>query len=144
MSVILYVHLKNDIFPFPFPLPYTKVTTLSLLNCGTSLVNFLTACKRLWLLGVIAGTSDSKNPELYYLWSFIFYLLFKRCDVKDHVSIFNIFECHLKNESFKLQWQLKHHLKIRFKSLCTIDKTSISILKVLYLDNPISNVPYTH
>ena len=54
---------KMMFFPSPFPLPYTKVTnTLSLTNP----VDFLTACKMLWCLCVIAGTSDSKNPKLYY------------------------------------------------------------------------------
>ena len=32
----------------------------------TPLVDFLTVCKRLSCLYVVAGTSDSKNPELYY------------------------------------------------------------------------------
>ena len=35
-------------------------------NAFASLVDFLIACKKLWCLCVLAGTSDSKNPELYY------------------------------------------------------------------------------
>ena len=57
---------KMMYFPSPFPFLYTKVNTLSLPNVVTSLVNSLTAYKRLWRLCGLAGTSDSKNPELYY------------------------------------------------------------------------------
>ena len=53
-------------FPSCFPFPFPKVTTLSLPNVVTSLVGFVTACKSLWRLRVIAGTSDSKKPKLYY------------------------------------------------------------------------------
>ena len=67
MSVLLYVHLKNDVFHISLPSPlYQGNNTLSLTKTITSLVNFLTAYKMLWRLCVIAGTSDSKNPELYY------------------------------------------------------------------------------
>ena len=40
--------------------------TLSLTNAYTSLADFLAACKRLCHLCVLAGTSDSKTPKLYY------------------------------------------------------------------------------
>ena len=66
MSVLLYVHLKNYVFPISLPFPLHQGNTLSLPNVVTSLVNFLTAYKRFWRLCGLAGTSDSKNPELYY------------------------------------------------------------------------------
>ena len=49
---------------------YTKVTnTTSHPNVVTSLVDFLTAYKKLWRLCVIGEESDSKNPKLYYFWT---------------------------------------------------------------------------
>ena len=39
MSILLYVHLKNDVFP-------TSLPSLSLANAITSLVNFLTAMQK--------------------------------------------------------------------------------------------------
>ena len=47
MSVLLCVHLKNDVFPISLPSPLYQGNTLSLTNTLTPLVNFLTACKRL-------------------------------------------------------------------------------------------------
>ena len=44
-----------------FPSPLYQGNTLSPPNCFTLLVYFLTACKRLWCLRVLAGISDSKN-----------------------------------------------------------------------------------
>ena len=49
-----------------FPFRLYQGNTLSLLNCFTLLIDVPTACKRLWRLCVIAGSSDSKNPDLYY------------------------------------------------------------------------------
>ena len=46
MSVLLYLHLKNDVFLISLLLPLYQGSTLSLPNVVTSLVNFLTACKR--------------------------------------------------------------------------------------------------
>ena len=54
-------------YPISFPSPLYQGNTLSLLNLFTILVNFLTACKSLRRLRVLAGTSDLKNPDLYYL-----------------------------------------------------------------------------
>ena len=53
-------------FPIFLPSPLYQGNTLSLANAFTNLVYFLTACKGLWRLCVVAGTWDSKNPELYY------------------------------------------------------------------------------
>ena len=66
MFVLLYVHLKNDVFSISFPFPLYQGNTLSLTNVVTSLVDFLTACKRLWCLCIVAGKSDSLNPKIYY------------------------------------------------------------------------------
>ena len=65
MSVLLYVHLKNDVFPISLPL--YQGNTPSLTNVITYPHCFQTACKRLWCLYIVGGASDSKNPELYYL-----------------------------------------------------------------------------
>ena len=61
MSVLLYLHLKNDVFPISLPFPLYH---LFLPIVVTSLVDFLTACKRLRRLCILSGTSDSKNPKL--------------------------------------------------------------------------------
>ena len=58
---------KNYIFPNSLPSPLHQGNTLSVSNAFASLVDFLTACKKLWRLCILAGTSDSKNSELYYL-----------------------------------------------------------------------------
>ena len=63
-SILIYVHLKNDVFSISLPL--YQGNTLSLPNVITSLVDFVTSYKLLWRLCVSAGTSDSKNPKLYY------------------------------------------------------------------------------
>ena len=47
MTVILCVQMKNDVFPISLPSPLHQGNTLSLTNAITSLVDFLTACKRL-------------------------------------------------------------------------------------------------
>ena len=65
LFVLLYVHLKNDVFSISLPFPLYQVNTLSLPNVFTSLVNFLTACKKLWRPCVVAGASDSNNSKLY-------------------------------------------------------------------------------
>ena len=56
---------KYIIFQF-FPFPLCQGNTLSPPNCFTKLVDFLTACKKLWRLRFLAGTLDSKNQDLYY------------------------------------------------------------------------------
>ena len=55
---VFYVHLKNDVFSISLPFPLFQGNTLSLPNFDSSLVNFVTAYKRLWYLCVSAGTSD--------------------------------------------------------------------------------------
>ena len=67
MSVLLYVHLKNDVFPISLFSPLYQVNTPSLTNVITYPHCFQTACKRLWCLYIVGGASDSKNPELYCL-----------------------------------------------------------------------------
>ena len=67
MSVLLYVHQKMTYFPSHFPFPFTNVVT--------SLVDFVTACKSLQRLCVIAGTADSKNPRTLLLRASVSYLL---------------------------------------------------------------------
>ena len=62
MSVLLFVHLKNDIFSISLPSPLY----LSLTHAFTYLIDFLNACNKLGRLCVVAGTSNSKNPKLYY------------------------------------------------------------------------------
>ena len=47
MSVLLYVLLKNDLFPISLHFPFYQGNTLSPTNVVTSLVDFLTAYKRL-------------------------------------------------------------------------------------------------
>ena len=66
MSLLLYVHLQNDVFPILFLSPLYWGNTLSLTNVITYPHCFLTACKKLWRLWVSAGTLESKNPDLYY------------------------------------------------------------------------------
>ena len=46
-SVILYLHLKNYVFPISLPFPLYQGNTLSLTNVVTSLVDLVTACKKL-------------------------------------------------------------------------------------------------
>ena len=58
MFMLLYVHLKNDVFPLFFPSPLDQDNALSLTNVVTDPHCFLTAYKRLWGLRVLAGTSD--------------------------------------------------------------------------------------
>ena len=58
-TVLLYVHLKNDVFPIFFLFTLYQGNTLSHPNCFTLLVDFLTAYKSL-------GRRIQKNPELYY------------------------------------------------------------------------------
>ena len=45
MFVLLYVNLKNDVFPILHPFPLNQGNTLSIPNVVTSLVNFLTTYK---------------------------------------------------------------------------------------------------
>ena len=59
--MLLYVHLKNDVFPISLTFPLHQGNTLSLPNAYTSLVNFLTTCKKLWRLSVLGGSSDLKK-----------------------------------------------------------------------------------
>ena len=73
--VLLYVHLKIDVFPISFPFPLYQGNTLSLSNCFTLLVNFLTVCKSLLHLCILTGSSDSKNPDLYYFINITIYKL---------------------------------------------------------------------
>ena len=65
MFVLLCVHQKNDVFSISLSFPLSQGNTLSLPNV-TSLVDFLTACKKLWLLCFVSLALDSKNPKLYY------------------------------------------------------------------------------
>ena len=64
-----------DLWTYTWKWRFLHLPSLSLTNSITSLVDYLTACKRLWRLCVVARTSDSKNPELYYYyvgWETIF------------------------------------------------------------------------
>ena len=45
---------------------WLKEAFCSLPNVITSLVDFVTAYKKLWRLCAVAESSDSKNPKLYY------------------------------------------------------------------------------
>ena len=66
--------IKTAVFPISLPFPlYTGNNTLSLPNVITSIVNFVTACKRLRRLHVLAGTSDSKTQN---------YTTLGFCDIK--------------------------------------------------------------
>ena len=67
MSVLIYLHLKNYVFPISLPFPLYQGNTLFLTNVATSLVDLYTACKNLRCMCVVAGMSDSKTQELYYL-----------------------------------------------------------------------------
>ena len=62
-----YENLKNYDFSISVLLPFYQGSTLSLPNVVYYPYCFQTACKRLWRLWLVAGTSDSKNPEVYYL-----------------------------------------------------------------------------
>ena len=55
---------KNDLFPISLLSTLYQDNTLSLTNVVTYPHCFLTAYKSLWRLPVLAGTSDSKNPDL--------------------------------------------------------------------------------
>ena len=61
LSVLLCVHLKNDVFPISPPL--YQGNTLSLTNVVTYPHCFLTAYKRLWRWCVLAGMSVSTKPR---------------------------------------------------------------------------------
>ena len=53
-------------FWLPNNIHISHLLPLSLTNVVTFPHCFLTAYKRLWCLPILAGTSDSKNPDLYY------------------------------------------------------------------------------
>ena len=61
-SVLMY----RDIFYNSMYTWKIHLFSLSLPNCFTSLVDFQTACKKLWCQCILAGSSNSKNPNLYY------------------------------------------------------------------------------
>ena len=77
-SVILYLLLKNDAFPISLPFPLYQ---------GNTLVNFLTAYKRLWDLCILVEASGSKKPELNYCLSFGS-LLYSICPKSQYVQFF--------------------------------------------------------
>ena len=58
MSVLPYVHLKNDLFSISLSFPLYQGNTLSLPNVVTFLFDFLTAYKRFWHLCSLAEASD--------------------------------------------------------------------------------------
>ena len=66
MFVLFYVHRKGMSFPSPFTFIHPKVSTLSHSNVITYPHCFLTAYKMTSRPSVLAGTSDSKNPDPYY------------------------------------------------------------------------------
>ena len=45
MSVLLYIHLKNDVFSISLLSPLYQGNTISFTNAFTYIVDFLTACK---------------------------------------------------------------------------------------------------
>ena len=118
MSIILCVHLKNDVFPISLPSPLHQGNPLSLTNAFTSLVNFLTGYKRLWRLCIVAGTSDSKNLELYYSLSLLFSSHRQPADVETlKITIFNTIT---NLQQVKATWKEEKRQK-----LCTLCFLSI-------------------
>ena len=71
--VVLIRRLKIHVFPILLPFPLYQGNTLALTNVVNSLVNFITAYKRMWHLCVVAGMSDSKSPKLYYFFAICFF-----------------------------------------------------------------------
>ena len=51
---------------FPSPLTFNCTQVLSLTNVVTYPLHFLTAYKMMSRHSILAGMSDSKNPDLYY------------------------------------------------------------------------------
>ena len=82
--VLLCVHRKRDAFSYYlYLLPYQSSTPLPLTNFIIHPLCFHTAYKSYDMLPVLAGMSDSKNPDLYYCYCIyliqIHFLLCARC-----------------------------------------------------------------
>ena len=94
------VHHVLYFIPISFSSPLSQGNALSLTNVVTYPHCFLTAYKRLWCLCVLAGTWDSKNPDLDY------------CDPSFGLIVFDIFGL------MQLAFRTSSGLRARAKKNC--------------------------